>query len=224
MGLAAKTYIPRRSDVWRKDMRQIVDGIKEHMNHRSDTHAAEFLGISRQHLHISITNNKLMPERLLEVCLQNDIDITRLLRDGRVSKLSEIDYSGSDVPLMIYKEGQVDSRSSKNIPKWLAEKIFSRSVGLTEVLGMIELKTDEMEPRIKEKSIVYLDTSDTKPVGGYFYLNVRGYGMIRRLLKANEPDKWFLTKSSEDGFMGEPITYERDFEIIGRCQFMMTKI
>ena len=210
--------------MWRKEMREIVDGIKEHMNLRSDTQAAEFLGISRQHLHISILNDKLMPDRLIETCIKNDIDITRLLKDGRATKLSDIDYSDTDCPLLRYKEGSVVPSSKRTIPKWFAEIVFKRKIGLDEVLGLLELETDEMEPKIKQDSIVYIDTLAKNPVGGLFYLDVKGYGMLRRLVKAHEENKWYLTGHADDSQRGEAITYGEEFKIIGKCQFMTTKI
>ncbi len=210
--------------MWRKDMRTIVDGLKHHMNLRSDTQAAEFLGITRQHLHISVMKDKLMPDRLIESCIKHDIDITRLVKDGRATKLSEIDYSDTDIPISVYKDGSVIPNAKRNLPKWFAEVVFRRKVGLNEVLGMIELETDEMEPKIKQDSVVYIDTASKTPVGGLFYLDVQGYGMMRRLLKATEQDKWFLTGHSDDSQRSEAITYGTDFTIIGKVQFMTTRI
>ena len=211
--------------MWRKNMREIVDGVKAFANLRSDTQAAEYLGITRQHLHISIMKDKLMPDRLIETCIKNDIDITRLLRDGRATRLSEIDYSDTDVPLALYTEGSIIPKSKRNLPKWMAEIVFRRSIGLDEVLGMIELSTDEMEPKVKRDSIIYVDTLFKEPVGGLFYVDVGGYGVIRRLMKANEPEKWHLATGTEDGSQrGEPIRYGEDFKIVGKCQYVTTRI
>lgn len=210
--------------MWRKQMREIVDGIKDHMNLRSDTQAAEFLGITRQHLHLSILKDKLMPDRLIESCIKNDIDITRLLKDGRATSLSHIDYSDTDVPINVYNEGSVMPNSKRDLPKWFCEIVFKRQIALDEVLAMVNLSTDELEPKIKQDSTVYIDTSAKEPIGGFFYLDVRGYGMLRRIVKAPEENKWFLTNFSDDGNKGEPITFVEDFKIIGRCQFMTTKI
>jgi len=212
------------SNFWRKEMRVIVDGIKNHMNLRSDTQAAEFLGISRQHLHISILKNKLMPDRLIETCIKHDIDITRLLKDGRATKLSNIDYSDTDVPLKIYREGSIIPKSKRDIPKWFAERVFRREIGLDETLGLLELETDEMEPKIKEGSIIYIDTLARHPIGGFFYVNLNGYGVLRRLVKATMVDKWHLTGHFDDTQLGKAVTHGTEFNIIGKCQFVTTKI
>jgi hypothetical protein len=205
-------------------MREIVDGVKSHMNLRSDTQAAEFLRVSRQHLHISITKDKLMPERMLEVCLNHDIDITRLLRDGRATKLSDMDYSDTEVPVGQFREGTIIPFRKRAIPKWFAEIVFRREIGLTEVLGMIELESEDLEPKIRRDSIIYIDTKLKDPVGGLFYCDVSGYGMIRRLVKASEQDKWYLLAEDEAAVKEAPLTFGEGFRIIGRCQFMTTRI
>lgn len=204
-------------------MRQIIDGLKAHLNMRSDTQAAEFLGISRQHLHISVTNDKLMPERMLEVCINNDIDITRLLRDGRATKLSDVDYSDTDVPIAQYREGEVVPFSKRTLPKWFAEIVFRRKVALNEVLAMVQLETDEMEPKLMRDSIIYIDTKMKTPIGGLFYVEVSGYGMIRKLIKASEPEKWHLQMIDEPA-TGDGLKIGEEFSIIGRCQFSTARI
>ena len=205
-------------------MREIVDGIKVHMNYRSDAQAADFLGISRQHLHISITNNKLMPERMLEVCISNGIDITRLLRDGRATALSEVDYSDTEVPIAQYREGEISPFSKKSFPKWFAEIVFRRKIGLNEVLGMVQLDSDELEPKIQRDSVIYIDTMMTTPIGGMFYVEVDGYGTLRRLSKSSQADRWHLTAGEEYSMSGDGLLIHEEFNIIGRCQFTTTRM
>jgi hypothetical protein len=211
---------------WRQNMREIVDALKSHMNLRSDTQAAEFLGISRQHLHISIIKNKLMPDRLIEACIKNDIDITRLLKDARATKLSDVDYSDTEVPLIVYKEGSASSNiiAKRSIPKWHAEKIFNRKVGLNEVLGMIEVTSDDLEPKVKEGSTVYVDRQNKEPTSGLHYVEMNGYGVVRKLVKAPNHDQWYLTSNADNTEHTHPLTHGTDFNVVGRCLTMTGRI
>ena len=211
--------------MWRKEMRHIVDAMKTHLNFKHDAQVADAVGLSRQHIHMAVKENRLVPDKFLQFCLSADIDISRLLKDGKAVLVSSIDQSDSNVNVSHYREGGITPFSKRSMPKWMADLSLRRDVDLNETIAMLTVETDEMEPKIKKDSIVYLDTIAKTPQGGYSYLNMNGYGIIRRLTKATGgKDLWHLRAEAEEGAYGEPLEFDRDFSIIGRVQFISHRI
>jgi len=205
-------------------MRQIVDALKERLNFKHDSQVADAVGLSRQHIHLAVREDRLVPDRFLQFCLKEDIDISRLLKDGKAIKTYDIDSSDSSIDLSTYLEGEVVPSGRRTIPKWFADLIFRRNVDLTETQALLVVESDEMEPKIQRDSILFLDRSSKTPQGGHFYLNLNGFGVIRRLMKANLENKWYLLTSDSERIYSDPLEFEKDFSIIGRIQFVSQRI
>ena len=210
--------------MWRKEMRQIVDALKNKLNFKHDSQIASAVGLSKQHMYLAVKEDRLNPDRILQFCLNYNIDITRLLRDGKAVSTADLEYSDSAIELSQYVEGSVVPTSKKTIPKWFADLIFRRNVNLNETQALLVVESDEMEPKIQRDSILFLDRSSTTPQGGHFYLNVNGYGVIRRLMKANHENKWYLLTSDSERIYNDPLEFEKDFSVIGRIQFVSQRI
>ena len=199
-------------------MDQIVSAIKNHYEFRNGAQVAEFLGISRQHLYIAIKNDRLIADRLLPVAIDNNIDLTRLLRDGIAADMKDTDYSESELTVQIYKEGETEPYTKRNIQKWIADFLYRRDVHIYENLAALIVESEEMEPKVRRDSMVFIDTSEQEPRGGIYYLEVNGFGLVRKLVKANENQKWYLLTTQEEGINKEPLTFKKDFSVIGRIQ------
>jgi len=140
-------------------MRQIVDALKERLNYKHDSQIADAVGLSRQHIHLAVREDRLVPDRFLQFCLKEDIDISRLLKDGKAIKTYDIDSSDSSIDLSTYLEGEVVPSGRRTIPKWFADLIFRRNVDLNETQALLVVESDEMEPKIQRDSILFLDRS-----------------------------------------------------------------
>lgn len=210
--------------MWRKDMRQIVDALKTKLGFKHDSQIADAVGLSRQHMHLAVRENRLVPDRFLQFCLQKNIDISMLLESGKAISTNDIDYSESSIEVSEYEEGNVIPSSKKNMPKWFAEKILDRKIDLNESISCLTVESDEMEPKIPRGTILFLDKKTEKPVGGIFYLNVNGYGVVRKLMKATEENKWYLLTSQSEVNQNKPLDFGEDFSIIGRIQFASYRI
>ena len=209
--------------MWRVSMQTITDALSAHYNFRTVAQLADFLELSRQHLHIANKQDRLVPDKLLKACIKREIDITRLLRDGKAVKISDVDYSNTDIELSHYEEGQVLPHSKKTIPKWMADIVFKRDVDINESLAMLVVTSDELEPKLPRDSLLFLDTKRQEPQGGHYYLNLNGYGVIRRMLKAKESNAWILkTKEEYEGW--SPSVLNEDFQIIGKILSMSTRV
>jgi hypothetical protein len=207
--------------LWRSSMRDIVTAIRDHFNYRHDSQVADFIGISRQHIHVAVRENRLVPDKLLEACIQHQIDISRLLRDGKAVNLSDVNYDESQLTVSIYEEGSVIPKRENALPKWYLEKMIGRSIDINERFAIVHVESDEMEPKITAGSTVFLDTSTKEPKSGLFYLEVNGYGFIRKLVKAREESDWFLSSTSSQQHQ-EPMGFPNDFSIIGKVRGVTT--
>ena len=205
-------------------MDEIISAIKSHYEFRNGAQVAEFLGISRQHLYISIKNDRLIADRLLPVAIDANIDLTRLIRDGVAVDMKDADYSESELTVSFYREGEVLPYTKRNIQKWLADFLYRREIQIYENLAALVVESEEMEPRLQRDSMVFIDTNDKKPKGGIYYLEVNGFGLVRKVVKANETNKWYLLTNQEDGINREPLQFEKDFSIIGRIQQSTNRI
>lgn len=205
-------------------MRQIVDALKTKLGFKHDSQIADAVGLSRQHMHLAVRENRLVPDRFLQFCLQKNIDISMLLESGKAISTNDIDYSESSIEVSEYEEGNVIPTSEKNMPKWFAEKILDRKIDLNESISCLTVESDEMEPKIPRGTILFLDKKIEIPRGGIFYLNVNGYGVVRKLMKATEENKWYLLTNQTEVNQNKPLDFRKDFSIIGRIQFASYRI
>lgn len=210
--------------MWRREMRQIVDALKKRLDFRHDAQIADAVGLSRQHLHLAVRENRLVPDKLLQFCINKDIDITRLLRDGKAVTSNDIDNSDTSIDVSEYEEGSVIPNCTRNIPIWFAEIALNRKIETDESISYLRIESDEMEPKIPRGTIAFLDRSVAKPQGGHFYLNLRGYGVVRRIMKATDENKWYLLTSQSELTENKPLDFGGDFSIIGRIQFASCRI
>lgn len=212
--------------MWRVTMAQITESMMNHFNFKTIAQLAELMHISRQHLHIANKSDRLIPDKLLQTCLTHEIDITRLLRDGKSVKVSDVDYSESTIEVLLYKEGQVMPYAKKNLQKWIAELMIKRDLDVNESGAMLNILSDEIEPKIAEGSTVFMDTNLIDPQSGLFYINLNGYGVVRQLMKAREKECWHLLsnfkRNNIDPPMAEPLEFEKDFIILGKIQSVLT--
>ena len=202
---------------WRCSMRDIVTAIKNHFNYLHDSQVADLLGISRQHIHVAVRENRLVPDKLLETCVQHEIDLSRLLRDGKAVKLSDVNYDDSQLTVSVYEEGSVIPKRENALPKWYLEGIIRRDVDINERFAIVHIETDELEPKIPQGSQVLLETGIKEPKGGHYYLQIGGYGLIRKLIKAQQEDEWLLLDGSSQ-HPQKPLKFPDDFSIIGRVR------
>ena len=207
---------------WRSTMRDVVTAIKVHFNFRHDSQVADLIGISRQHIHVAVRENRLIPDKLLESCIVNDIDVTRLLRDAKAVKVSDVDYSESQIKISHFREGEVLLHRENWMQKWYVEKLIGRTVEINESFQIVSIETDEMEPRIHRDSLVVLDPSEKEPKGGIFYLEVDGYGVLRRLVKGNGINHWQLLAGSQ--VEAESVEFNKDFRVIGKAKCVTSKL
>ena len=204
-------------------MRQIIDALKR-LGFKHDAQIADAVGLSRQHLHLAVRENRLVPDRFLQFCIKMDIDITRLLKEGKAITSNDVDNSDTSIDISEYEEGSVIPKGTRNIPKWFAEIVLNRKIETDESISYLRIESDEMEPKIPRGTVTFLDRDVEKPQGGHFYLNVRGYGVVRKIMKATEENKWYLLTNQSDMTENKPLDFGEDFLIIGRIQFASYRI
>ena len=51
-------------------MRQIVDALKTKLGFKHDSQIADAVGLSRQHMHLAVRENRLVPDRFLQFCIK----------------------------------------------------------------------------------------------------------------------------------------------------------
>ena len=210
--------------MWRKTMKEISEALKAHLKFRHDAQLADFLQTTRQHIYVAIKEDRFLSDKVIKKCIENDIDLTRLIRDAKAVSTSQIDYSEAEIQVSEFEEGDVFPIRKRGLQKWIAEFFFQRTIDLNETLSSVKVLSNELSDTIKKGNYAFVDSSLTKPQAGNYYINLNGYGMFRKIMKAPEKDQWFLLADGEEPADRNKFSIQNDFEIIGKVVGFAEKI
>lgn len=210
--------------MWRKSMRDISDALKKKMNFRHDAQLADFLSTTRQHLYVATREDRFLQDRIVQKAIENDIDLTRLIRDAVAVPTSDNDYSEAEITLSEYEEGDILPLRKRGIQKWMADFILKTSIDINSTISMVKIISDEMSNSLPRGSYCFIDSDQTKPHAGKFYLDVNGYGMLRTIMKAPEPDMWYLLAQGKEPSEKNCFTFNDQFKVIGKCIGLVSRL